>query len=126
MIGLYTIEEQIESFYAENQEEFDSYKEGILSEIETLKDEVQERLDNMPEQLQYAPTGELLQERIDALDEWYSELESIECDIDEDSLREEIEDEGNCEDVEEELSNRIQEKVNDAISDFQDVSRNCM
>ncbi len=51
--------------------------EDVISEIESLRDEQQEKLDNMPESLQSAPTGELLQERYDALDAWAGELQSL-------------------------------------------------
>lgn len=47
-------------------------------EVDQLREETQNSLDNMPDSLQYSPTGELLQERIDALDKMYSELENIE------------------------------------------------
>jgi hypothetical protein len=49
----------------------------ITSDIQDLIDETQGGLDNMPEQLQDADTGQLMQERIDALEGWVSELESI-------------------------------------------------
>lgn len=63
--------------------------DDIISAVEELKDELQERLDNMPEQLQYADTGQLLQERIDGLDSAQSDLESIDIDsLYEDALEE--------------------------------------
>lgn len=52
--------------------------EGIISNLEELRDEQEEKRSNMPEGLQDAPTGELLQERYDMLDEMLSELEGIE------------------------------------------------
>lgn len=51
--------------------------ENIKSELECLLDDVQERYDNIPEQLQYAPTGELLQERIENIQCAIGELENI-------------------------------------------------
>ena len=125
LISLYSIEEEIENFIASDKESFDAQKEDILSQIEQLKDEVDERLQNMPEQLHYSPTGELLQERIDALDEWYNELEAIECEADEDEIREELEDEEDIEDIDAEILQKIQEKVDDAIMEFQSTSHSC-
>ena len=55
-----------------------------VSEIEELRDETQGSLENMPDSLQYGPTGELLQERIDALEGMITDLEGIY--IDEDSF----------------------------------------
>ena len=52
--------------------------EDIKSELENLRDECQDRLDNMPEQLQEASTGEILQTRIDSLDSAIDELDGIE------------------------------------------------
>ena len=58
------------------QEQGYSY-EDILSEFTDLKDELQERLDNMPESLQDSDSGQTLQDRIDWLEEAYSQLEEI-------------------------------------------------
>lgn len=63
----------------------------IVSELEQLKDEAETSLDNMPEQLREgSSSGEMLQERIDGLTEWISNLEAIDVDIDEESLRQEV------------------------------------
>jgi YesN/AraC family two-component response regulator len=51
--------------------------EELSSEIESLRDEQQEKLDNMPEGLQQGSSGEILQSRIDGLEEWSSNLECI-------------------------------------------------
>lgn len=51
--------------------------ESLVSDIEQWRDDLQERLDNMPEQLQEADTGTMLQERIEGLESALSELESI-------------------------------------------------
>lgn len=123
LISLYSIEESIEDFLADDKDSFDASKEEILNEIENLKSETEDKLSNMPEQLQYAPTGELLQERIDGLDEWYSELENVECEYDEDEIRTELENEG-VSDIDSEILERIQEIVNGAIEEFQCISHN--
>lgn len=54
--------------------------EELITDIETIRDECQENLDNMPESLQSSPVGELLQERINGLDEAISILENIDID----------------------------------------------
>lgn len=124
---LYGIHDDIAAGSASNQEEFDSFKEDVLSAIETLKDETEDKLNNMPDGLQQGSTGELLQERIDALDSWYTELENVECDYDEDELRIEAIDElglgaddGEEEEVVALLNEKIQEKVNEAMQAFRD------
>lgn len=60
------------------------------SSIQDLASETEEKLQNMPEGLQQGPTGELLQERVDNLQAWESELDSIDTDeeADQDQLQE--------------------------------------
>ena len=51
--------------------------EQIAAELESIRDDVQERLDNMPEGLQEGDIGQTLQERIDNLETAIDELYSI-------------------------------------------------
>ena len=60
--------EQIEDSDVTSNDDFLSLQDEIASELANLLDETQGSLDNMPESLTYSPTGELLQERIDALE----------------------------------------------------------
>lgn len=46
----------------------------FAEEVEQLKDELEESFENMPESLQYSTNGERMQERIDLLDTWLSNL----------------------------------------------------
>jgi hypothetical protein len=63
---------------------------STLTEVlEELKTETEEKYDNMPEPLQQGDTGELLQERIDGLGEFISELEGVEINDEEESDDEE-------------------------------------
>lgn len=134
---LYALDEKLSEFTAECKEDFDSFRDDFSSDIESLKDECQDSLDNMPEQLQSAPTGELLQERIDALDSWKDEVEGVECEeCDEDAVREEKKAELEKEEdetdeefearVDEECDNAIKEKVqelvDEAINELQSTS----
>lgn len=57
--------------------------DNIKSELDDIKCELEDRLDNMPEGLKDSDTGSILQERIDGLDSAISDLENIDCDIDE-------------------------------------------
>jgi len=93
MSTLYQIMEQIEDASPSDVDELVSLVEDINLQVEDLRDTTQESLDNMPEGLQQGSTGELLQERIDALDSAISELEDIDTDFeekDDDELREEL------------------------------------
>lgn len=84
--------EQIEDTTIENGEQLTELRDEIVSQIQELSEETQGSLDNMPDQLQYSPTGEMLQERIDA-------LQSAECDIE--NIEEFAEDEPKREDYDE-------------------------
>ncbi len=55
--------------------------EDIVSQIEELRDECQNSLDNMPEHLQESSdAGNTLQERIDGLEDWINEIQAIDLD----------------------------------------------
>jgi hypothetical protein len=77
---VYDIEDRIASCSFADMDDAEEQIQGFVDELNELRDTCQESLDNMPEQLQYAPTGELLQERIDALESAISDLESITVD----------------------------------------------
>ena len=64
--------------WGENYTVEDGVWESIAEALEEIKDEVEERFDNIPEQLQEADTGALLQERIDALESVISSLTDYE------------------------------------------------
>lgn len=51
--------------------------DDIASALQEVCDDVQDRLDNMPEGLQEGDVGQLLQERIDTLESAISDLESL-------------------------------------------------
>lgn len=75
----YGIQEEIDDWKPESHEEdtLEEFISTIMGELEDLRDETQERLDNMPEGLQESDTGQLLQERIDECDNLISEFECI-------------------------------------------------
>lgn len=55
----------------------ESDRDDLVAELEGIRDTQQDRYDNMPEGLQQGDTGVLLEERINALEEWISELENL-------------------------------------------------
>ena len=69
--------EQIEDTNITDNNDFTSLRDEVTSELENIGSESQNSLDNIPESLQYAPTGELLQERIDACEMAQSDIENI-------------------------------------------------
>jgi hypothetical protein len=52
----------------------------LTGQIEELQSECQGSLENMPESLQSSPTGELIQERIDACESAMGDLMTVEWD----------------------------------------------
>lgn len=82
--SLYELEDNL-SF---DREDLEGSVESLVSDIENLRDECQDSLDNMPEQLQ---ESSVLQERIDSLDEWISDLEGVDLEVDEELTEEEKE-----------------------------------
>jgi len=106
---IYGIDERIADMTIED--DFESEIEDIKSELETLQSECEERRDNMPEQLQDSETGELLQGRYDSVDEMISELDGIDVEVDEESIKSDLEKEGD------ESEEEFEEKVNQAINE---------
>lgn len=75
---IYGIQETIEDTELESYEDFEALVETVREEVESLRDETQSSLDNMAEyNLEYSPTGEMLQERVDALEMIDSEIDCI-------------------------------------------------
>lgn len=81
------------------------------STIQDLASETREKFDNMPDGFQQGDTGQLLESRADALDEWASELESAAPEMEEDK------EEGVTD--EEWLEGR-RERAQEAVDSFQD------
>lgn len=59
-----------------DKETIEDVKSELVSDLENLIDEVQERYDNIPEQLQDGEAGQLLQDRIDSLDSAMSDIDN--------------------------------------------------
>ena len=120
-----TFDERIARFTLPS--DFESIRDDLVSELEDLRDETQDRLDNMPENLQYSPTGELLQERIDALDNAISDLENVDDfdDANVEDFEEDREDYDSDEEFEDAVNDWIdetnEEKMDSIISDLQDA-----
>lgn len=77
--------------------------DNLISEIEELRDEVQGNKDNMPYQLQESDTGQMLQERVEGLENWINELNGIDTSMEENLS-------------EEELGNKIEEITEEILS----------
>ena len=126
---LYGIQESIEdgAFNCDNADDFESTVGEVKSQLEELRDECQESFDNIPYQLQDNDVGQLLQERIEGLDEWINAIESVEISIDEDEIEDEAIQELKEEHIEteNELENRIKEKTQEKIENIASELNDC-
>ena len=76
---LYSLQEMIEDTEVTDNDDFTALRDEVASELDNLRDETQSSLDNMAEyNLEYSPTGELLQERVDACENAQMEVEGAE------------------------------------------------
>jgi hypothetical protein len=89
--------------------ELESSRSDAVSEVTNLRDETQSKLDNMPEGLQQGDTGQLLQERIEALDEVISNLEGVDVSFEEPDKEEDQSDEEYEEAKQQALDDRLSE-----------------
>ena len=78
---LYAIQESVEDFSTEDPDEVGEFVEELISNLEELRDTCQESFDNTPEQLQEGNSGQILQERIENLDDVISNLENIDTEF---------------------------------------------
>lgn len=67
--------------WSSEADDLEGQRDELVSEINNMKEELEDRLENMPDQLKDADSGSILQERIDALEQWASDLEGVDCDI---------------------------------------------
>lgn len=97
--------------------------QSIADELSTIRDDLQDRYDNLPENFQYSENGEMMQERIDNLDSAISDLENIDYEnIKETVLSDNdyddydgLTDEGK-EEVDENIKDNLTEEIESALS----------
>lgn len=111
MSGAYAAIEGVEDAMrtAETCEDVAEALRGASSDIESVRDEYQESLDNMPEQLQQGDTGQQIQEKIDGLDEFAQNLNDAadECE----GMHEDVEEPEEGEEPDEEQDGGLQNAI---------------
>ncbi len=76
-----TQSEFLSRLYAIDEQDTPWSLEDLKDELESLQEMCEDSLQNMPEQLQdSSESGQLLQERIDGLEDWIGQLDSLEDD----------------------------------------------
>lgn len=74
---------EIEDGFAFEEENPQECIDNLIGDLESLKEECENNLENMPEQLQESSaSADTLRERIDGLDDWISSLQNIDTEID--------------------------------------------
>jgi len=131
---LYQIQESIEDYSideAGSVSDIECFVDEVKSQIEELRDQCEESRENMPESLQDSPTGELLQERYDALDDWHSELDYLSFDeISKEELIDEVKEELESdpyfvgkltEAAKSEADSRYSDKLNEMLDEVREI-----
>jgi hypothetical protein len=106
--------------------DFESDVQSIIDSLENLRSECEDKLSNMPEQLQSAPTGEMLQNRIDSVQEMIDELEGIDKEVDEEDIKSNVEKEEDetDEDYNTRQDDAVEEKRQEILDEIQAVTYN--
>lgn len=78
----------IDSVINELIEKFEEIKSEAIDQLSEIRDEEQEAYDNLPEAFQDSERGENMQDCIDALDSFISDLEDMEIEGTDDLLEE--------------------------------------
>ena len=118
---LYSIQEKIEEFEPEDVEDVATFVDDIRSDAESLRDECQEHLDNMPEQLQDSDSGQTLQERIDNLDSVIGDIDNFDSEFESEI---EKEDDETDDEFLERQSEEKQQWLDDKMSEIQEFDFN--
>jgi hypothetical protein len=123
--AIYDIQDRIEALTVDD--DLGAEVEGIVGELESLRDDCENKRDNMPEQLQDSGSGEMLQNRSDSVQEMIDELEAIDCepeeiDIEDEELKDEFpkEPDETMEDYKDRLEEEAETKNNDAKQEVLD------
>jgi flagellar biosynthesis chaperone FliJ len=80
--AVYSLQEDIEDAKPESLEDLQSMLEEWKSQVEEIRDNCQEKFDNMPEGLQQGEIGQLLEQRVQAMEEWINDLDNVQIDPD--------------------------------------------
>lgn len=102
-----------------NAEDLETLRDELVAQLQDAGEECQESFDNIPESLQEAPTGELLQERISTCEGAVSELENVDLT----SGAEEVADDDDLD--EEEKEQALQDWIDETTSEFSDFVSEC-
>jgi hypothetical protein len=78
--SVFALQEEMADAGADTIDDLRSLQDDWCERIQEIGDGCQERFDNMPEGLQQGDTGCLLEERVNAMEMWRDEIESVDID----------------------------------------------
>lgn len=133
--SIYEIQEKVESYVIgrDTAEEYYQFVLEIIDELNEIKENLEEKMDNIPENLQFSETYSLLEERLSCVESVIEQLEDLdnydtfsrddaidELEISDDNIEESEEDiEELVEERNEEIVNEIAESVSDILSSLE-------
>lgn len=94
----------------------------IADELSNIRDDLQDRYDNLPENFQYSENGEMMQERIDNLDSAISDLESI----DYESIKETVLSDNDYDGLTDEGKEEVDENIKDNLTEEIESALSCL
>jgi len=117
--AVYAMQEAVEDFNTATADmsELETFRDEVGGMAQTIGDECQSSLDNMPDGLREGPSGEMLTERVSAMEEMVSTIEGVDCDEEdwETDAKDELENSGELF-SDEDLSNLADEKMHEHLS----------
>lgn len=128
---IYDLEDNAD-FSGESPEDLQAVRDDLVSSLESLADEQDDKYSNMPDGLQQGDTGQLIEARAESCRNIASEFEGIDLDYeepDEDELREELKEEDPDADdqtidvrLEDRKAEKLAEWIDEKRGELQDVS----
>ena len=103
--AIYDINDRLSGISNSDIETVREERDSIVSELQDLATEQEDKQSNMPDSLQYSPIGEMLEERANYCNEFADELDGIDLDL------EKEEDESD-----EDFENRVEEAISELQS----------
>ena len=93
--------------------------EGIAEALREIQSDCEERLENMPEGLQEGDTGQLIQDRIDCLDEAANELDYIDINDMRTEATEDLGENATADEIDARCNELIESAIDDALCEIE-------
>jgi len=83
--AIYDLEDEYQTLKPQNyldSDSLDSLVEDIKGSLQEILEQCQESIENIPPNLEYSPSADILNDRVEGLEEWIDNLGSVETDVD--------------------------------------------